>query len=72
MSKSKFADAFFFLNILVQVPIAIGGPGLPDNVKFRTDLPNGGLANVAATFINLHGYEAPSDYEPSLIEVTDD
>ncbi|KAK9193745.1 hypothetical protein WN944_004442 [Citrus x changshan-huyou] len=57
---------------LQPVPIAIGGPGLPDDVKFRTDLPNGGLANVAATFINLHGYEAPSDYEPSLIEVTDD
>ncbi|ESR42905.1 phosphoglycerate mutase (2,3-diphosphoglycerate-independent) [Citrus sinensis] len=57
---------------LKPVPIAIGGPGLPDNVKFRADLPNGGLANVAATFINLHGYEAPSDYEPSLIEVTDD
>lgn len=71
MSKANLL-MHFFLNILVQVPIAIGGPGLPDNVKFRADLPNGGLANVAATFINLHGYEAPSDYEPSLIEVTDD
>ena len=26
-----------------------------------------GLANIAATAFNLLGYEAPSDYEPSLI-----
>ncbi|KAF3618251.1 2,3-bisphosphoglycerate-independent phosphoglycerate mutase [Capsicum annuum] len=53
------------------VPIAIGGPGLIPGVRFRTDLPTGGLANVAATFMNLHGFEAPSDYEPTLIEVVD-
>ena len=29
------------------------------------------LANVAATVMNLHGFEAPSDYEPTLIEVID-
>jgi 2,3-bisphosphoglycerate-independent phosphoglycerate mutase len=40
-------------------------------VRFRRDLPGAGLANVAATFINLHGFEAPWDYEPSLIEVLD-
>lgn len=38
-------------------------------VRFRNDLPNGGLANVAATVMNLHGFEAPSDYEPTLIVV---
>lgn len=53
------------------MPVAIGGPGLPQNVRFRSDLPNAGLANVAATVMNLHGYEAPADYEPSLIEVYD-
>ncbi|KAL2635102.1 hypothetical protein R1flu_006581 [Riccia fluitans] len=53
------------------VPIAIGGPGLPENVRFRRDLPSGGLANVAATTLNLLGFEAPADYEPSLIEVFD-
>ncbi|KAJ4704176.1 Phosphoglycerate mutase, 2,3-bisphosphoglycerate-independent [Melia azedarach] len=53
---------------LQPVPIAIGGPGLPSNIRFRSDLPGGGLANVAATFMNLHGYVAPSDYEPSLLE----
>ncbi|KAF7845179.1 2,3-bisphosphoglycerate-independent phosphoglycerate mutase [Senna tora] len=56
---------------LQPVPIAIGGPGLSAGVRFRKDLPTGGLANVAATVMNLHGFEAPSDYEPSLIEVVD-
>uniref|UniRef100_A0A7C8YPS6 phosphoglycerate mutase (2,3-diphosphoglycerate-independent) n=1 Tax=Opuntia streptacantha TaxID=393608 RepID=A0A7C8YPS6_OPUST len=56
---------------LEPVPIAIGGPGLAPGVRFRRDLPNGGLANVAATVMNLHGFEAPSDYEPTLIEVVD-
>lgn len=53
------------------VPIAIGGPGLAKGVQFRKDLPKGGLANVAATMMNLLGLEAPKDYEPSLIEVVD-
>ncbi|XP_059668185.1 2,3-bisphosphoglycerate-independent phosphoglycerate mutase [Cornus florida] len=56
---------------LQPVPIAIGGPGLAPGVRFRKDVPTGGLANVAATVINLHGFEAPSDYEPTLIEVVD-
>ena len=29
-----------------------------------------GLANVAATLLNLLGYEAPADYEPSLLDLT--
>lgn len=53
------------------MPIAIGGPGLAAGVRFRNDVPSGGLANVAATVINLHGFEAPGDYEPTLIEVVD-
>ncbi|KAF4351970.1 hypothetical protein CsatB_003144 [Cannabis sativa] len=56
---------------LEPVPIAIGGPGLAPGVRFRNDVPSGGLANVAATVMNLHGFEAPSDYEPTLIEVVD-
>ncbi|KAG0490483.1 hypothetical protein HPP92_007346 [Vanilla planifolia] len=56
---------------LQPVPVAIGGPGLAPGVRFRNDVPNGGLANVAATFINLHGFEAPADYETTLIEVVD-
>lgn len=55
----------------MQVSIAIGGPGLAPGVRFRQDLPRAGLANVAATVMNLLGFEAPSDYEPTLIEVAD-
>lgn len=54
---------------LSPVPIAIGGPGLTKGARFRTDLKQPGLANVASTIINLLGFEAPSDYEPTLIEV---
>ncbi|THU59770.1 hypothetical protein C4D60_Mb07t05560 [Musa balbisiana] len=56
---------------LQPVPIAIGGPGLASGVRFRKDVPDGGLANVAATVMNLHGFEAPADYEPTLVEVVD-
>ncbi|KAH9308933.1 hypothetical protein KI387_036844, partial [Taxus chinensis] len=56
---------------LSPVPIAIGGPGLKEGVRFRNDLKQPGLANVAATMMNLLGFEAPSDYEPTLIEVVD-
>ncbi|CAL9062527.1 2,3-bisphosphoglycerate-independent phosphoglycerate mutase [Musa acuminata AAA Group] len=56
---------------LQPVPIAIGGPGLASGVRFRKDVPDGGLANVAATVMNLHGFEAPTDYEPTLVEVVD-
>ena len=52
---------------LAPVPVAIGGPALPATVKFRDDLPKAGLANVTATYINLMGYEAPAEMEPSLI-----
>jgi 2,3-bisphosphoglycerate-independent phosphoglycerate mutase len=31
------------------------------------EIENPGLANVAATVLNLLGFEAPADYEPSLI-----
>ncbi|CAA3014129.1 2,3-bisphosphoglycerate-independent phosphoglycerate mutase-like [Olea europaea var. sylvestris] len=56
---------------LEPVPVAIGGPGLAPGVRFRKDVPEGGLANIAATVMNLHGFEAPEDYEPTLIEVVD-
>ncbi|KAK9291110.1 hypothetical protein L1049_009297 [Liquidambar formosana] len=56
---------------LQPVPVAIGGPGLAPGVRFRKDVSKAGLANVAATVMNLHGFEAPSDYEPTLIEVID-
>lgn len=33
------------------------------------DLKEKGLSNIAATLLNLLGYEKPEDYDPSLIEV---
>tara|TARA_Y100001934_G_scaffold89062_1_gene110494 strand:- start:10238 stop:11893 length:1656 start_codon:yes stop_codon:yes gene_type:complete len=36
--------------------------------QLRADLDQAGLANVAATLIELLGYEPPEDYEPSLLE----
>jgi 2,3-bisphosphoglycerate-independent phosphoglycerate mutase len=39
------------------------GPRLP----LRRDLPEAGLANVAATVLDLLGFTPPEDYEPSLL-----
>jgi 2,3-bisphosphoglycerate-independent phosphoglycerate mutase len=36
-------------------------------IALRQDLPDAGLANVAATVVELLGYEAPTNYEDSLI-----
>lgn len=54
---------------LSPVPVFIGGKGLDSRVEMRTDLPLAGLANVTATFINLLGFEAPENYDPSLIQL---
>ena len=47
------------------VPFAIHGAG--DDVALA-EIKAPGLANVAATAMNLLGFEAPADYRPSLIE----
>jgi bisphosphoglycerate-independent phosphoglycerate mutase len=53
---------------LAPVPFAIFNTEvLPCPLKLRTDLPRGGLANVASTVFELAGFEAPEGYEPSLI-----
>lgn len=52
---------------LAPVPVCIGGTGLPAGAVLRQDVPNPGLCNITATFINLLGFEAPSDYETSLL-----
>ncbi len=52
---------------LAPVPVAVGGPGLPASVRFRDDLPEAGLANVTATYLNLMGFEAPGIMQPSLL-----
>ena len=52
---------------LAPVPIAVGGSGLPADIKFREDLPDAGLANVTGTYINLLGFATPEHMVPSLI-----
>lgn len=52
---------------LAPVPIAVGGSGLPADIKFREDLPDAGLANVTGTYMNLLGFATPEHMVPSLI-----
>lgn len=52
---------------VVQVPIAIGGPGLPKEARFRADLKEPGLANVGPTIVNLLGFQSPSNLVESLL-----
>lgn len=49
------------------VPVAIGGPGLPDSVKFKDGMPDAGLANITATYLNLLGFATPSHMVESLV-----
>ena len=53
---------------LNRVPCASVDPSYKGEYKMA-NIKNPGLANIAATLLNLLGYEAPKDYEPSLIEV---
>lgn len=55
---------------LTPVPLAIGGPGLPKEVRFKSGsaLPkDAGLTNVTATFMNLLGFEAPAHMRDTLL-----
>jgi 2,3-bisphosphoglycerate-independent phosphoglycerate mutase len=51
---------------LSPVPFAIYDPNY-DGEYHMAPLTAPGLANVAATLLNLLGFEAPDDYEPSVI-----
>ena len=51
---------------LNPVPCIIVDSGYQGEYEMA-NLPGQGLANVAATLLNLLGYEAPKDYAPSLI-----
>ncbi|MEO5876669.1 MAG: 2,3-bisphosphoglycerate-independent phosphoglycerate mutase [Streptosporangiaceae bacterium] len=37
-------------------------------LSLREDLPEAGLANVAATLVELLGFQAPSEYDPTLLK----
>ncbi|MBF0504948.1 MAG: 2,3-bisphosphoglycerate-independent phosphoglycerate mutase [Candidatus Omnitrophica bacterium] len=54
---------------LNPVPCAIVDSGYQGEYEM-SNIPNPGLANVAATLLNLLGYEAPEAYAPSLIRFT--
>ncbi|MBU0571765.1 MAG: 2,3-bisphosphoglycerate-independent phosphoglycerate mutase [Candidatus Omnitrophica bacterium] len=51
---------------LNPVPFVIYDPGYTGEYKMAP-LKSRGLTNVAATILNLLGYEKPEDYDPSLI-----
>ncbi len=52
---------------LSAVPFAIYDPNYDGKYHMRA-LVDAGLTNVAATLLNLLGYDAPADYRSSLIE----
>ncbi|KAE8729762.1 2,3-bisphosphoglycerate-independent phosphoglycerate mutase [Hibiscus syriacus] len=80
VKRSKFGEPLYDKNGELQiltshtchpVSIVVGGRGLKADVRFWNDVMDDGLANMAATVMNLHGFVAPSDYKPTLIEVID-
>ena len=55
---------------LSPVPFVIHDGAGHDPAYRLATVADAGLANVAATVLNLMGYEPPAEYEPSLIEPT--
>lgn len=53
---------------LNPVPFILISSNEQPGYKLRSDIAAPGLSNVAATVLNLLGFEAPADYDPSLIE----
>ena len=53
---------------LNPVPFVLIEPkGRPSRFELRTDVPNPGLGNVAATLLTLLGFAPPDDYLPGLV-----
>ncbi len=61
--KSKTAHT------LNPVPFIIFDPQYNGEYELRNDLKDAGLGNVAATILNILGYDAPADYLPSLVKL---
>jgi len=53
---------------LNPVPAIVYDPSGVSKAR-KSDVPEAGIANLAATCITLLGYEPPADYTPSLVEV---
>jgi len=49
-------------------PVELMILGAGDGLAMRGDLPGAGLANVAATLVELLGWSAPAEFAPSLLE----
>ncbi|HNX22605.1 MAG TPA: 2,3-bisphosphoglycerate-independent phosphoglycerate mutase [Spirochaetota bacterium] len=54
---------------LNPVPVIIYDPQSGGEYELDLSVKNPGLGNVAATLLNLLGYDAPEDYLPSLIKL---
>ena len=39
----------------------------PRTATLRNDINQAGLSNIASTLVELLGYAAPADYEPTLL-----
>jgi 2,3-bisphosphoglycerate-independent phosphoglycerate mutase len=53
---------------LNAVPFYVYAPGMPD-LRIDESVEHPGLANVAATTLQLMGYRAPEGYEPGLLAI---
>lgn len=53
---------------LNPVPAIVFDPSGVSKAR-KADVPDAGIANLAATCITLLGYEPPADYTPSLVDV---
>ena len=56
---------------LNPVPCLIS-PAQPGAWRLRDGLNHAGLANMAATIVEMLGYEVPAEYESSLVQPSDD
>jgi 2,3-bisphosphoglycerate-independent phosphoglycerate mutase len=50
---------------LNPVPLSIYAPG--HSLVLNPEVASAGLGNIAATLLQLHGLQAPEDYEVSLL-----
>ena len=53
---------------LSPVPFVIHDGAGDADYRLVDDLPEAGIANIAATAFELMGYTPPDDYEPSLVQ----
>jgi 2,3-bisphosphoglycerate-independent phosphoglycerate mutase len=50
---------------LNRVPLSIYAPGY--SLALKPKLGGAGLGNIAATLLQLHGFESPEEYQASLL-----